>query len=209
MTIDLNKVKAGRGLTERSACKRLATLASRVPKDQLIVELGAFRGRTTAWLAWGSEQGNGAPVLAVDPWDSLVVPEVDGYLEPQYDRGEYAALGTFKDFQDHLLACGANRKVIIHKATAVEAAERKRPPNVALLFHDALHTADAVEADLAAWVPHLAPKATVVLHDVAEERFGVLEGANRVLPDADFRPPKIYRWRKYPHRRGIAVYRRG
>lgn len=206
--IDLAAVKAGRGLTERSACRCLARLAREVPADQVIVELGAFRGRTTAWLAWGAQQGHRAEVYAVDPWDRLIVPEIDGYLEPQYERGEYSDPDTFADFITHLEACGAEAWAL--RSTAVDAASEWDGPPVGLLFHDALHTADGVAADLAAWVPHLAPACVVALHDVAERRFGVLEGAERVLPDAgfDWEHRKIYRWRKHPERRGLLVVHR-
>lgn len=210
--IDLAAVKAGRGLTERSACRRLARLARAVPSDEVIVELGAFRGRTTAWLAWGAEHGHHSPVVAVDPWDRLIVPEVDGYLEPQYERGEYADPDTRRDFDTHLARCRVSRVSAV-QATAVDGAEifgAATSVKVGLLFHDALHTADQVAADLAAWMPHLAPACVVALHDVAEVRFGVAEGAERVLPAAgfDWEHRKIYRWKKHPDRRGLLVVRR-
>lgn len=212
LVIDLAAVKAGRGLTERAACKRLANLAAKVPADHEIVELGSFRGRTTAWLAWGAEQGHGAPVIAVDPWTFLEPLEVDGYLEPQYERGEYAHPDTYRDYTEHLERCGVTRALTV-RATAVQGAEMATEMGLArrvgLLFHDALHAADAVEADLRAWLPHLAPSCTVALHDAAEQRFGVVEGARRVLPHAGFDwPGKLHRWKKHPERRGLLVVSR-
>src|SRR5690606_15270126 len=57
------------GLVENPCCFRLREYAAKVPADQAIVELGAFKGRTTGWLALGASEGNGAVVHSVDPWD--------------------------------------------------------------------------------------------------------------------------------------------
>lgn len=205
--IDLTAVKAGRGLTERGACQRLAEYARQVPADAAIVELGSFRGRTAAWLAYGAEvgRGNGAVVYAVDPWTDLEIPDVDGYVEIQYERGDYAAPTTLVEFHAHLARCAVDGVATI-QATATEAASIYDGPPVGLLFHDALHTADAVAEDLAAWIPHMAPASTIACHDVSEPRFGVLEGAARVLPAAGYQwPPTIHRWKKAPDRRGLMV----
>jgi hypothetical protein len=206
--IDFSVVSAARGLTEKAACRRLAYIAQQVPAGLAIVELGSFRGRTTGWLAWGAEQsGRGVAVTAVDPWTDLQVPDVDGHLEIQYRRGDYAAPDTFSDFQAHLAACGAD--VRWQQGTAVDAAAGWDGPPVGLLFHDALHTADAVAADLAAWMPHMARASVVAAHDACSANFGVLEGASRVLPDAGYEwPPKVYPWKKHPERRGLMVARR-
>lgn len=207
--IDARAVAAGRGLTERAACRRLSTLAGRVPPGQVVVELGAFRGRTTAWLALGAERGHGATVIAVDPWETLDPPDVDGYLEPQYARGEYADPDTFAAFLAHLDRCRvARRQVVVHKGTAAAAAA-VCGDTVGLLFHDALHTAEAVRADLESWLPHMAPSCVVALHDAAEPRFGVVEGASVLAAHGfDWEGRKLYRWAKHPGRRGLLVVKR-
>ena len=48
--------------------RRLAYLASTVPANQAIVELGSWKGKSTAYLAAGSKFGHRASVFAVDHW---------------------------------------------------------------------------------------------------------------------------------------------
>src|SRR5690606_14324104 len=57
------------GYTTDGGCDRLAQLAAEIPADQAIVELGVYLGRSLAALATGAQQGHGAHVWGVDPWD--------------------------------------------------------------------------------------------------------------------------------------------
>lgn len=201
-------VKAGRGLTERAACKRLARLAADVPAEQVIVELGAFQGRTTAWLAWGSSAGKGARVFSVDPWTARDTdPEYAGEWEPGYARGDYADPDTLTAYRAHLISTGADRHVTSIQATSTDAGQTWDGPAVGLLWHDAQHTAEAVHADLVAWMPHMAKRAVIALHDACHPAYGVIDGARAVL-DRHVWSESIYPWAKKPDRRGMVVYRR-
>lgn len=208
--MNLDAVKAGKGLTERSACVRLAKIAKRVPRDQAIVELGAFQGRTTAWLAWGSANGHGAPVFSVDPWDLLDVEDQPDYApewEHHYRDGGYASGVTFDAYQQHLTATGA--KVTPIRAYAEQAGYEWDGPKVGLLWHDAQHTAEAVRADLQAWTPHLASGSTVALHDACQAAYGVIKGAAVLdTPDFDWAGRRVHKWKKHPDRRGMLVVKR-
>lgn len=203
MPVNLDAVKAGKGLTERAACRLLAEFASRVPADQAIVELGAYRGRTTGWLCWGASKGNGAQVWAVDPWGAVDPPEYASQLENGYLTGKYAS--AFDEFDAHIEACGASPRAI--RSTADEAGWEWTGPLVGLLWHDAQHTAEAVRADLEAWVPHMADRSVIALHDVCQPAFGVLRGAYAALTP-EWGKATIHPWKKHPDRRGVAVFQR-
>jgi len=211
--VNATAVAAGDGLTERAACRRLRRLAAQVPAGQTIVELGAYKGRTTAWLALGASEGDGATVVSVDPWDLRADDDWPaGYaqVEPAYATGVYSQSGTFTAYRDHLRACGALMRVWTVRGFAAEVGHGWQGQPVGLLWHDAEHTADAVADDLTAWLPHLAPGAVVALHDAGNPLMGVMAGAKRVLnnPDFDWRHRKLYRWRKDPTRRGMLVVRK-
>lgn len=212
LTIDVDRVKAGRGLTERAACRRLRAYAAVVPASQAIVELGAFQGRTTAWLALGASEGNGAKVTSIDPWDLGAGDLPDWYAQSEkgYREGGYAEPATLSAFRQHLRDCGVGELVtpVRGYSDTIGAGWQGQP--VGLLWHDALHTAEAVTADLEAWAPHLAPRAIVALHDAGNPHLGVVAGAAQVLdrPEFDWEGRRVYRWRKHPDKRGMLVVRR-
>ena len=209
MKVNMDAVKVGRGVVERAACRRLRVLAGRVPVREAIVELGAYCGRSTGWLVAGSK---GAHVWSVDPWETLdtdAVSERYAAVEPKYRNGDYLTAGDV--WRAHMVKCQVTpRMVTAVRSTALEAAERWSGPLVGLLFHDAQHTAEAVAADLEAWLPHMAERATVALHDIGQKAYGVEDGAGPVLTAAGFDWANRERllWKKDPTRRGLAVVRR-
>ena len=219
MPINIEEVtdfKRAVGAVERRACETLRKLARAVPKDQAIVEIGAFKGRTTGYLALGAEEGNGAVVVSVDPWDLRPLETWPENYADAHVIGEYGLKETFEAYKRHLKAAGIVAKqrgaaqVEIRKGFAVDVAKGWDRP-VGLLWHDAEHTADAVEADLRAWAPFVAPGGWVVLHDACNPKFGVVEGAKRVLGKDrawNWRGRRILRWKKNPRLRGILLVQR-
>lgn len=179
------------GLVENPCCFRLREYAAQVPADQAIVELGAFKGRTTGWLALGASEGNSAPVVSVDPWYDGEIPE--GYEDHAPSVAEYTKTATKNHYLFHLAECGIVVKpenveigpgvVVPHQATAVDTAATYNGPKVGLLWHDALHRREDVRDDLRAWLPHLAKDAIVVVHDVGDSVLGegVMAGVQDVF----------------------------
>jgi hypothetical protein len=80
-----------------------------------------------------------------------------------------------------MAATGAGEYVTAHQSTAVDGAASYDGPKVGLLFHDAIHDAASVFADLKAWLPHMAKDAVIVLHDTDDIRYGVEAGAEKAL----------------------------
>lgn len=189
-------VRRGRGLVEESACLRLRQLAAAVPADQEIVELGAYQGQSTGWLLLGAQDGHGAHVTTVDPWER----RTDRWLGWS---SLFATAG--RAFQAHMRDVGASDATLAARQgfAAQVAAEWYGP--VGLLFHDAGHGADEVEADLRAWLPHLAEGAVVALHDAGDFRYGVGEAALRLLGSWD---TEMVPWLENPAERGLLIARR-
>lgn len=205
--------KQAPGLIENPCRDALIELAGLVPADLAVVELGAFKGRSTGHLVLGAQQGNGAHVYSVDPWDEA--PELTAeYLRHAPSVAEYQQPTTREIYEAHLEATGARPYVTTIQATAVEAAATYDGPKVGLLFHDALHRLEDVRDDLKAWLPHMDKTAVVVLHDVGDPRLGVEAGAQiaftrtKTLREKwDWEGRDIHLWAKQPTKRGYAVVR--
>jgi hypothetical protein len=143
------------GLIEPEQGLRLADLASTVPSWAAIVEVGSHTGLSTCDLGHGS---TGAHVFAVDPW---AAPR-PGSRDDPFGLGTGRAV--YDVFAGNLTAEGLWPVVTPLASTSAEVAAIWRAP-VGLLFIDAIHTEEAVRADLAAWLPHLIDTGWVALHD--------------------------------------------
>jgi predicted O-methyltransferase YrrM len=159
--LSLDELSELDGLIPREVGEHLLKLASRVPSDQAIVELGSYRGKSTCYLATGARQGNGAHVYAVDAWSE----EVSAWRHKVLDR---LPSPLYADFRAQLSKAGLNdQHVTAIKSLSTMAGDHYEGPPVGLLYIDGDHSRRAAIADLRAWRSHLADGALVVFDDYA------------------------------------------
>lgn len=140
-------------LSEASALYDAASRAT------VVVELGSWKGRSTAALALASK-GRGR-VYAVDHWCGSADERTSTHREA-VDGLPFAVYRQFLANLSRLDVLGD--PVIPVVSDHVAAAAVVREP-VDLLFVDGEHTERAVLEQLAAWRPRLAAGATVMFHD--------------------------------------------
>lgn len=148
------------GLVSEQVGLRLAELAADVPTDLAIVELGAYKGRSTCYLAAGAQAGEGAHVWSIDAWD--LPGNVSG-------RHGYARRDVRSIYDTQLAKVGVERQVTPLRARATQAARSWEDP-VGLLFIDASHLYEDVKADFEAWAPHVTAGGLVVFDDYHTKR---------------------------------------
>jgi predicted O-methyltransferase YrrM len=199
------------GQVENPACERLRALAAAVPAEQAICEVGAFRGRSTGWLALGAAEGNGAHVYSIDTWGAR---PADSWPQDYYDSrtvtDRYSLSETRRAYERHLDECGIRDRVTPIQGYAVDVATDWDKP-VGLLWHDAGHDYKSVREDLEAWLLHVVRGGVLVCHDAGNPEFGVLRAATDVLagdPAWDWAGRELQRWPKKPDRRGILIVRK-
>jgi predicted O-methyltransferase YrrM len=146
------------GLISRDVGELLHNFAALVPSDQAIVELGSYRGKSTAYLATGAALDYKAPVYAVDAWSE----EVSAWRA--------AVLSTlpspaFDDFTAQLDKAGVRDGVRVLRSLTTLAADLYDGPPVGLLYIDGDHHREAVLADFRAWRRHLVADAVVIFDD--------------------------------------------
>src|SRR5690606_20314942 len=196
------------GAVERNACNILRDMARRVPADQAIVEIGAFKGRTTGYLALGAQEGDGAEVHTVDPWDDRKRESWPGNYEDSHVLDSYSDPSTYEAFVAHMEACGAGR--VVHRSLGADEGGRWSGPQVGLLWHDGPHDYTSVKDDLRAWRGHVAVGGHIVLHDAANRSFGVYAAAHDALRGYGYNwnSRVLIPWGKNPEKRGILIVRR-
>lgn len=107
-----------------------------------VVEIGAWKGRSTFALATGCR----GQVFSVDHWQGSA-DERDGPHKEATERD------VFADWKANI---GHFQNVTALRASSLEAAaafSRATPPQVDMVFIDAGHTYEEVKADIAAWTP--------------------------------------------------------
>lgn len=145
--MELTEVK---GLMTPEACEALRDLASEVPTDQYIVNIGVYKGQSVCWLA----AGGGSHVVGIDPWD------LDGN-EPgrfRYDQAEAEAKRQIHE-------AGFDDRVTLIRGFSTEVAKQWDWGPVGLVFIDGDHSQFAVLADALAWSEHLASGGILVFDD--------------------------------------------
>jgi predicted O-methyltransferase YrrM len=173
-TLDCPRRVTGlKGFLHSEEGERLAYLASQVPADQAIVEIGSYTGKSSCFLAYGAERGNGVTVHCVDLWD----------LGSQPNAHKYATATVLETFT----ARTAKLNVCPHKASSADAAAAWTGPAVGLLFIDGMHTYEGVMADIGAWLPHMAPDGLVTFHDYGDQFPGVIKAVDEWAGDREIR----------------------
>lgn len=140
----------------------LYQLARFVAPQPSVVELGSWKGRSTAWLAHGLRDRGAGRLVAVDTWAGTS-------NEPDHARrlAGYGPDQLFEEFRANLRGLGLEALVEPWRMTTLEAARRwDRGASIGLLHIDADHAYDAARADFEHWSPSVMRGGLVVFDDV-------------------------------------------
>lgn len=151
---------------------RLAELAGRVSPAHAIVEVGAYQGRSTAYLAAGAMHGAGAHVTSIDPWGPTSVP--GGTEQGPADE-------VMRRYLENLRALKIERGVTTLRAEAAAVAAMWIRP-VGLLFVDSTHYYLDTVNEIEAWEPHVVAGGFAAFHDY--DNHPAHEGVRRATDEA-------------------------
>lgn len=117
----------------------------------LIVEIGSYMGRSTAYLALGTQAGFRQPIVSIDPWRAPV------------------EVHLFETFQRNIARLGVNGAVTPIRMPSAEAYRLKIPAEawtcgIELLFIDGDHLEAGVTLDLR-WIERVNVGGVVAFHD--------------------------------------------
>jgi len=132
----------------------LIELAHSVKPSKVIVEIGTYRGRSTAALAFGSLMGSKNRVYAIDPH-----VEFQGVFGKQYGLSDQAILYA------NLTRLKIGEIVAVICLPSVNAARAWSEENIGLLLIDGDHRYEAVCDDFENWYPFVANSGIIAFHD--------------------------------------------
>jgi predicted O-methyltransferase YrrM len=135
----------------------LAHLARQSPARGVIVEIGAFKGRTTAWLVEAAEHR---------PSRTAVVS-----IDPHLGMGHWHPASTWDEFQQTVERFDLQgRGLEVRRATSAQVAASWLRP-ISFLWIDGSHDYEDVAGDIDGFVPHVLPGGWVVFDDAATGEF--------------------------------------
>ena len=157
--------------------KEEATYLYRLAKEAAegcIVEVGSYRGRSTAALAFGVNAGAGLPVYAVEPHERV--------------RGLYG--GEFGPVDRGYFMRAMRDTGLFHHVRLVNVSSEflgdEWPMPVSVLFIDGDHRYEAVKRDLECWRGKLTTRAMVVLDDASDPSRGPGQLAQELVDGGTF-----------------------
>lgn len=163
-----------RGWFDPEEGKELARLAGCVPSELEIVEIGAFAGRSTAYLAEGTI---GAHITSMDDWSPAALPG-----------------GTDQDAANDVLA-DYLREVDRTRVTFLRARSTQIAPfwlkPIGLCFLDATHLYEDTVRDIVDWGKHVVHGGHMAFHDYHSDHPGVIQATDEAVASGDWCHEKL------------------
>jgi predicted O-methyltransferase YrrM len=156
------RLEAVPGNSSARECRLLFYLAATAPGDGCLVEIGAFKGKSTAWLAQAARM-TGRRLVSIDPH---MGPTAETFAQ------------TVRDF-------AITEVATLHQAYSHDIGRTWAEP-ISFLWVDGGHDYETVLQDIHDFAPHVQPGGTVVFDDAGGE---VFPGVLRAIREAMMRDP--------------------
>jgi predicted O-methyltransferase YrrM len=151
----------------------LFQLASDLPADAQVVEVGSWMGASTCFIA-GGLKGTAPKIFAVDNFQGLSTCGEDAAWYNRHFRqlGSNSTLEIFKANFATLGFASRSEPVVSDSLAAAQKLEAKRGA-IDFIFIDGDHSYEACKADIAAWAPFVKRGGSIAFHDFGSRADGV------------------------------------
>lgn len=161
-TQSLDDIQSFEGWMSEPELKWLHDTAKKVPAGELIVEIGAWMGRSSAAIYLGASGKN--PVITIDTWQGSPDEPEHNIAQTEDIFAKYCenikSVGiTLAEFESFPL----ENKCYYLVGDSLEAVERFLDKSVAWLFYDGRHTTTGENLD--AWMPKMKDDGLLTGHD--------------------------------------------
>jgi predicted O-methyltransferase YrrM len=158
-------------------------LAGKVPPGGLALEVGSFKGKSSACIAAGL---NHARLACVDTWHNDAMPYDDASdVMPEF-------VSNVEPYRDLIEA---------HRGTSTTVAATWTRP-IDLLFIDGDHSYEGCRADLNAWIDFVKQGGWIAFHDSSEA--GVASAINELFPE-QMRSSNLNAWSVFAARKAAST----
>jgi predicted O-methyltransferase YrrM len=142
----------------------------------VFVEVGAWLGRSTAYLA-SRIQGLPIKFFVVDTWRGSAGSDAksDDFQKSVLAQNQG---DVFSIFLGNMKRCGVLQSLIPLRMLSTQAAELFHDSSIEFCFLDAAHDYNSVKADLDAWFPKIRPGGIIAGDDYGVEWHGLDRAVN-------------------------------
>jgi predicted O-methyltransferase YrrM len=147
-------------------------LIKQVPEDGSFVELGAWLGKSSAYLC---DNAHGIDITIVDSFKGTAE-----YIDSYYK------LAKTKDIYKLFLENMGERNYNVIKATSKTAAKKFADGSLDVVFIDLDHSYQSVKEDIKLWLPKVKKGGYIAGDDYHENWKGVIQAVDELLPHATF-----------------------
>jgi predicted O-methyltransferase YrrM len=151
----------------------LFQLASDLPADAQVIEVGSWMGASTCFIA-GGLKGAGTKIFAVDNFQGLSTCGEDSAWYNRHFRelGSNSTLDIFKkNFAD--LGFSSRAEPVVSDSIAAAQTLAAKRGTIDFIFIDGDHSYDACKADIVAWAPYVKRGGVIAFHDFGSRAEGV------------------------------------
>ena len=151
----------------------LFQLASDLPPNAQVIEVGSWMGASTCFIA-GGLKGDASKIFAVDNFQGLSTCGEDAAWYNRHFQ-QLGANSTLEIFRANFAALGfASRSepVVSDSIAAARSLTAKRGA-IDFIFIDGDHSYDACKADIDAWTPYVKRGGVIAFHDFGSRADGV------------------------------------
>lgn len=156
-----------------------------LPDNAIIVEIGAFLGRSTIVTAGARKLRGSGVVHVVDPFDG----SGDEFSIPIYKRIESELdLSLKEQFLANIRKARLQEFVIVHVETAETLAQKWSLP-IDMLILDGDQSVDGARRAYDKWFPFLKPGGVLILHNSGERQYEKEHDGHRRIVIESIKPP--------------------
>lgn len=167
---ELAEISKIEGLLVPGQEKALLVLASTLKPNSTIVEIGSFKGRSTACFILGSNRTT--KIFSIDTFEGNSKDFTEGV--------QFTGSSFFNEFTQNIKKIKGNSKVkpLIGLSSNIGSKWNKQ---IDLLFIDGSHTYEDVKKDFELFYPWVKPGGLILLHDVDPVFGGVYKVWNKMV----------------------------
>lgn len=161
---ELDIVKNIEGLLVPGQEKTFMVIASKLPKNARVLEIGSFKGKSASCIGLASPKST--KIYAIDTFEGN---------NKDFSEGVQFTGGSFlNEFKQNLKKSGVSKKVIPLKGLSYEIGKNWNK-TIDFLFIDGSHLYEDVKKDFEIFYPWVKEGGIIALHDVSRGHPGVLK----------------------------------
>lgn len=164
----------------------LFQLASDLPADAQVVEVGSWMGASTCFIGGGLKGGR-TKIFAVDNFQGLSTCGEDAAWYNRHFR-QLGANSTLEIFRENFAALGftARSEPVVADSLAAAAQLQAKAGTIDFIFIDGDHSYEACKADIRAWAPFVKRGGVIAFHDFGSRADGVTRAIFEEIKDGRF-----------------------